>query len=85
MTQRRAALREAKSLAWLAWPLIIGNLGNVAIQVTDTMMIGRVGPTSLAAVALAAHLSLVISLLLHRHGGGSDTLGRPGARARSWE
>jgi MATE family multidrug resistance protein len=62
VTQRRVALREAKSLAWLAWPLIIGNLGNVAIQVTDTMMIGRVGPTYLAAVGLAAHLSLVISL-----------------------
>jgi MATE family multidrug resistance protein len=41
---------------------MLAHLGNVAIQVTDTMMIGRVGPTSLAAVGLAAHLSLVISL-----------------------
>lgn len=62
-SNRTAALAEARALRRIAWPLIIGNLGTVAIQVTDTMMIGRLGPVSLAAVGLAGHLSLVVSLL----------------------
>lgn len=54
---------EASALAHLSWPLVVGNFSVVAMQVTDSMMVGRVGAAELAAVGLAAHLSLAICLV----------------------
>lgn len=54
---------EALALMRLAWPLVVGNFSIVAIQVTDSMMVGRLGPAELGAVGLAAHLSLAVSLV----------------------
>lgn len=48
--------RELRAMAALAWPLALGNLANIAISTTDVIMIGWLGPTQLAASALAASL-----------------------------
>ena len=46
-TRPRGGLRE---LSWLAYPVVLSNLCGSAMQVTDSMMVGRLGPTELAAV-----------------------------------
>ncbi|MEO3386518.1 MATE family efflux transporter [Mesorhizobium sp. CAU 1741] len=40
----------------LAWPMILTNLGQTAMTATDVMMMGRLGPKSLAAGTLGANL-----------------------------
>lgn len=37
----------------IAWPVIIGQLSYISLGVIDSMMVGRLGPTPLAAAALA--------------------------------
>ncbi|MEP4077839.1 MATE family efflux transporter [Haloferula sp.] len=46
-------LREGKQTAWLALPLVVGQLSHMLMGVVDTVMIGRVGVTELAASAFA--------------------------------
>ena len=46
-TRPRGGLRE---LSWLAYPVVLSNLCGSAMQVTDSMMVGRLGATELAAV-----------------------------------
>lgn len=60
---RGVVRREALGLLELAWPLVVSNFSLVAIQVTDSMMIGRLGAAELGAVGLASHLSLAVSLV----------------------
>ncbi len=43
-------LREGKKTALLALPLIIGQLGNMLMMIADTVMVGQVGVTELAAL-----------------------------------
>ncbi|WP_296746006.1 MATE family efflux transporter [Mesorhizobium sp.] len=40
----------------LAWPMVLTNLGQTAMTATDVMMMGRLGPDTLAAGALGANL-----------------------------
>lgn len=40
----------------LAWPMILTNLGQTAMTATDVMMMGRLGPETLAAGTLGANL-----------------------------
>ena len=40
----------------LAWPMVLTNLAQTAMTATDVMMIGRLGPDSLAAGALGSNL-----------------------------
>jgi MATE family multidrug resistance protein len=47
---------ELRALVMLAWPMILTNLGQTAMQVTDVVMLGRVGPQALAAAALGSNL-----------------------------
>ncbi|CCG42961.1 MATE family efflux transporter [Magnetospirillum molischianum] len=47
---------ETRAMIALAWPLILTNLAQVAIGVTDTLMLGWLGPDTLAAGALGANL-----------------------------
>ncbi|MCB1832592.1 MAG: hypothetical protein KDH19_03990, partial [Geminicoccaceae bacterium] len=54
--------RECPPLARLAMPLVLAMLGGIAINTTDMLMLGRVGPEALAAVSLA--LSLFHPLML---------------------
>ncbi len=61
-----AAVRPAPRLAWgaeiratllLAWPLILTNLAQVGLGVSDVVMMGWLGPDALAAGALATNLN----------------------------
>jgi MATE family multidrug resistance protein len=54
--------REAKALVALSLPIILTNLGQVAIQTTDVLMIGRLGPKALAASVLGVNVSFVLLL-----------------------
>lgn len=40
----------------LGWPMVLTNLGQVAMTATDVMMMGRLGPTALAAGSLGSNL-----------------------------
>lgn len=55
----RAEIRATLSLAW---PLAIAQVGQIAINTTDVVMIGRLGPDELAASALGTWLYLTLNL-----------------------
>lgn len=50
--QARKHIREASAIAALGGPLVVNNLVQMGMQVTDTVMAGRLGASELAAVAL---------------------------------
>jgi MATE family multidrug resistance protein len=50
--ERLSLPAEARRLASLAWPMVLGQLGFTAMGVEDTVMVGHFGPTDLAGVAL---------------------------------
>lgn len=52
----KSYLQEARGTLSLGFPLILGMVGQMAIQVIDTAMLGRVGVTPVAAAALAGSL-----------------------------
>ena len=58
----RAVLQECTPLMRLAVPLVLAMVGQLAITTTDMLMLGRLGPEALAAVALA--LSIFHPLML---------------------
>jgi MATE family multidrug resistance protein len=43
----------------LAWPIILGQLGQVSVNIIDNLMVGRLGATALASVALAISIFVV--------------------------
>lgn len=49
----RLLLHELRALSRVAGPLIVGQLGGVAMNTTDTVMVGPLGAESLAAAGLA--------------------------------
>ena len=49
--------KELSATLTLAWPLILSNLTFAAIQATDVVLMGWLGPHELAAVALAINLT----------------------------
>jgi MATE family multidrug resistance protein len=51
---------ELRRLATLAWPVVLGNLGNMGMGVVDTMMVGRLGREALASVAIANTWSFAV-------------------------
>jgi multidrug resistance protein, MATE family len=53
---------EARALLTLAGPIVLTNLGQVAIQTTDVVMIGWLGAESLAASVLGVNLMFVLLL-----------------------
>ncbi len=57
----RAELRATMALAW---PLILANVTQQAIQATDVLLMGRLGPVQLAAATLALNLTFTFNLLL---------------------
>lgn len=82
----RAGWLEAAGLLRLAWPLALGNLAQVAMSATDVIMMGRLGPETVAAGALAANLfyvALVAGIGLLNAGSPimARDLGRDGAKA----
>jgi MATE family multidrug resistance protein len=55
---------ELRSTLTLAWPLILANLTQQAINATDVLLMGRLGATQLAAATLALNLTYTFNLLL---------------------
>lgn len=53
---------EARATLSLAGPLILSNLSGAMIHATDVFLLGKLGPSALAAGALAANLVMAISL-----------------------
>src|ERR1051326_7470149 len=62
--RRSAWLAELKATLALAWPLILANLTQQAIQATDILLMGRLGATQLAAATLALNLTFTFNLLM---------------------
>lgn len=56
------ALREARALGRLAGPLVVGQVSQVGMGFTDTVMAGRLGAMDLAAVAVGSSLWLPVYL-----------------------
>src|SRR5918994_90872 len=54
--------QEASALASLSVPIILTNVGQVAIQTTDVVMIGWLGPEALAASVLGVNVMFVLLL-----------------------
>lgn len=48
----------------LAWPLILANLTQQMIQATDVLLMGRLGPTPLAAATLALNMTSTFNVLM---------------------
>ncbi|MBC7951529.1 MAG: MATE family efflux transporter [Rhodospirillaceae bacterium] len=55
--------REAQATLSLGWPIILTNLAQIAIGTTDTLMMGWLGPTELAAGSLGANLFFAVLIL----------------------
>ncbi|MDX2038809.1 MAG: MATE family efflux transporter [Isosphaeraceae bacterium] len=55
-------LSEGKSTLWLAVPVVLAELGWMAMGVVDTVMVGRLGPEAIGAVGLGSslHLALIV-------------------------
>ena len=82
MNRPPTAFGEAKRTVALAFPIMAGFLGQMLLGLTDTLMIGRVGVTPLAASAFAntlVHVLLIAGigllaavavLVSHAHGAG---------------
>jgi MATE family multidrug resistance protein len=47
---------EIRAMLALSWPMVLTNLAQVAMNATDVMMMGRLGPDTLAAGALGSNL-----------------------------
>src|SRR5476649_1022234 len=57
--RRTKWLQELSAVAALSWPLALGNLAQVAMGTTDVIMMGLLGPATLAAGALGANLYFI--------------------------
>src|SRR5881392_4172015 len=55
---------ELRATLALAWPLVLANLTQQAIQATDILLMGRLGATQLAAATLALNLTFTFNLLM---------------------
>ncbi|MGN6305524.1 MAG: MATE family efflux transporter [Mesorhizobium sp.] len=53
---------EIKATVALAWPMVLTNLGQTAMTATDVMMMGRLGPKTLAAGALGSNLYFMLMI-----------------------
>ena len=50
---RKQYTKEFKDNLKLAWPVMVGYLGQVLVGLADNIMVGKLGPASLAAISLA--------------------------------
>ncbi|MBV9527759.1 MAG: MATE family efflux transporter [Sphingomonas sp.] len=56
--------RELRATLRLAWPLILANVTLQVIQLTDVLLMGRLGASQLAAATLALNLNWTVSIVL---------------------
>lgn len=78
-------LKEARATLALALPIVVGQVSQMVMGVTDTIMVGRLGTVPLAAAAFAGSifvfffvvgcgiLSPVAVLVAREHGAGNET------------
>ena len=59
---RAAWLDEFRAMLTLGWPLVLTNLAQIALTTTDVIVVGRLGPTALAAGTLGVNLYFAILL-----------------------
>jgi MATE family multidrug resistance protein len=52
-----------KKIAWLSYPIIIGQIGFVLMGVADVIMIGRIDATNLAAAGLANSIFFLVAII----------------------
>ena len=57
-------LTELRDTLALAWPLVLANVTQQAIQATDVLMMGRLGAPALAGATLALNLTFTLNLFL---------------------
>jgi MATE family multidrug resistance protein len=57
---RDAWLGEFRATLTLGWPLVLTNLAQIALTTTDVIVLGRVGPSALAAATLGVNLYFAI-------------------------
>jgi MATE family multidrug resistance protein len=60
---RSAYLTELRPTLTLAFPIIVGQVSQMLIGITDTVMIGRVGKVPLAAAAFAHGLFMLVFII----------------------
>lgn len=53
-------LAEAKAMLALSWPMVLTNVAQTAMTATDVVMMGHLGPDSLAAGALGSNLYMAV-------------------------
>ncbi len=86
----RAVVGEARGTAWLALPLVAGQVSQMLMGVVDTVMIGQLGVVPLAAATLAmtlVHIPLIagvgvlvaVSIRVSQARGAGDVTGGRGA------
>jgi MATE family multidrug resistance protein len=64
MTRRtRLFLHELRALALIAGPIMASQLGGIAMNTTDTIMVGRLGATALAAAGLATAVQFTLIVM----------------------
>ena len=63
-----------RALLSLALPLLLQNLMNSAVSAADTLMLGFVGQSQLAASSLAGNLQFLVNMFIYGIGSGSSVL-----------
>lgn len=59
---RAALARDLIALLRVGWPLVLNNLFSIGVNVADTLMVGRLGATQLAALSIGSSLWIGIFL-----------------------
>ncbi len=59
----RLFLHELRALAWVAGPIMASQLGGIAMNTTDTIMVGPLGATALAAAGLASAVQFTLIVM----------------------
>jgi multidrug resistance protein, MATE family len=62
LTARARLGVDLRALIRVGWPLILNNLFSIGVNVGDTLMVGRLGATQLAALAIGSSLWIGIFL-----------------------
>jgi len=60
--EQPSVTRDLRAIACVGWPLILNNLFSIGVNVADTLMVGRLGATQLAALSIGSSLWLGIFL-----------------------
>jgi multidrug resistance protein, MATE family len=61
--RRRVFAHEVRALCLVALPIVVSQLGNIAMNTTDTLMVGRLGAVALASAGVAASVHFFLITL----------------------